>query len=804
MAKTMVMADNTKRAMDMEDASRLSLKKDIIFEGINDKYEISIKDYIGAGGESKVYLATRISDKEKVVAKIYDTFTDDPVKKKNRKNVINFLNENNDYKKTHIMPLLDEGMIFMESSDSDDQFQRPLDIIPYCNDGELKQCDYRQLKNKVIPEILIALKTLHGSNLVHRDIKPDNIYIYNDEIVLADFGTTSQILNITDYGKTETKRGTPGYTAPEISDKYFIIESDYYSFGCTIASLYKGEHVYQPFLDKKKYIDINIAMRREGLPLSCPDTEADLQALVNALVMPDSAMRASYDGVALWLNNTTSFVNSWNDKLKQGYEPTTTGFKFKDRICNNKNELTEAMLDDWEYAKQLLYKGGEKNSAIVNYLSKEDQNLSLKAINIIEENRNTVNNQDLGLAMFLHFFNTDNESLCPIYWCGKTYNNLEEISKEIFSNKADENCIIKMLENEFLSWKFANTREKKEDSIIEIKRIEDITAKEKCKQLGYFTFMYRFSSKEEKIETSADNIFWELTNTKEDWHKIAENSIQDDKMLASLINLGWKKNVLAFKEECIGNFNSEKGVSDLLLFYQLFDGLCESKEYIRDHYLQYGPQANIYKKYSNLDYNSFVSNTVKSKIKNLNFNLEMSIMDLFNSFMSFFNYLIEEEEYKEMLRNEQIEEEKLAAQKKIEDERLATQKKIEKAKQRQEKIANSIRQFKKFVHLLLYITPPIVAAILYIISVMYASHGQLGIGIGGIFSFIFLLIPLATLNFANSDSWVKRGISIITLIATVISCMAFSLDSGVISWIAILFIIISSIMAFIKPMKYYF
>ena len=795
MAKTMVMADNTTRAMDMEDTSRLTLKKDIIFEGKNDKYKISIKNYIGAGGESKVYLATRISDNEKVVAKIYDTFTDDPVKKRNRKNVINFLNENIDYEKSHIMPLLDEGMIFMESSDGDDEFHRPVDIIPYCKDGELKQCDYKMLKNKVIPEILIALKTLHESNLVHRDIKPDNIYIYNDKIVLADFGTTSQILNISDYGKTETKRGTPGYTAPEISDKYFIIESDYYSFGCTIASLYKGKHVYQTLIDQKKYVDINIAMRREGLPLSCPDKESDLQALVNALVMPDSAMRASYEGVNSWLKDSKSFVSSWSDKLNQGYESITTEFKFKDRICKNKNDLTEAMLDDWEYAKQLLYKGGEKNSAIINYYSKEEPNLSLKAINIIEEDKDTVNNQDLGLAKFLHYLNSTEEKPCPIYWIGKTYNSIEEIIKEVSSGKITEQNIIKMLQDKYLSWKFMNTNGVSANIITSIKEIEEITITDKCQQLGYYTFIYRFTLQEKKLKTNPDIIFKDLTRINENILKINVKSLSDDKMLAHLVDMGWKNNIIGFKKNCIGKFSLENGISDLLLFYQLFEGVCEDKKYVREHYLQNGPQANIYQNIKNIRLDIFVSMIAKERIKNLNINSNVSINDLYNNFMSFKQYLKDEEEEKNRLEQER---KKRIEREFREEEYRKKQEEEERIRIEQQKRENKARTLRNIKNGFSWFVEHGIAWTLFLVSIITYSIVLNSASSPSVIPSFLNIIPLLILQF--SRSFFLKLVFVVISIISVISMIAVTTGSGYgfIGFIAIISYLVSVIMITVK------
>ena len=130
--------------MHMEESNRLVLKKNVVFKGENNiEYEILADNRIGIGGESQVYLARRISDSEQFVAKIYDTFAENDAKKKsNRKSVLDFLNKNSNNLKNHIMPLLDYGKIEMENHEGE-YVSRPFDIIPYCKDGELKDCGYQ-------------------------------------------------------------------------------------------------------------------------------------------------------------------------------------------------------------------------------------------------------------------------------------------------------------------------------------------------------------------------------------------------------------------------------------------------------------------------------------------------------------------------------------------------------------------------------------------------------------------------------------------------------------------------------------
>ena len=639
--KTIPMVDDKTQRMDEKYLHRLVLTKSSL-ETQKDRYEIDLERRIGIGGESQVYLARRLSDGEEVAIKIHDTVADDPQSRRNRKAVLDFLTKNSDFTKTLMMPLWDYGHIEMLDRESGELFIRFLDVIPYCKDGELKHCDFFTLRDKIIPDILHGLNILHSNNLVHRDIKPTNIYLYKGFVLLADFGTTSQIMNAESHSKTQTRRGTPGYTAPEISDNYYVVASDYYSLGCTIATLYKGRHVYQNLIEAGNLEDITIAIRRKGLPLDCPEKDKSLQILVDALVMRDENMRAGYDAVKLWLSDPNTFAKKWRNTIHKGVEKTTLDFNFEGTKCDNIEELTEAIQKEWDKGKQYLYRGTFKA-----FFDVKDPTIANIAQDIVE-NKKTAKNQNLGLAMFLHYIYTTQKKDCPIFWCGETYNKLSDISKDIANETASEEKIIDMLKSRFLSWKFEMMTagmQSKQDIIKRLKEIEDLT--KQYGRLGYFYLMYCCSaliSSQSEISTtdkeqynqSPDYLFNKMIKDGCSFYEKAEHLIKDDMELAYLAFIGYKESVLELKKNLTGAFLNDESISDLLLIYKLFEGISKNKTIVREHFLSYGPLAYLYWFQQNLSlykFNSPFSKEIEQNIKKIKIGKELNINDNFNGLL---------------------------------------------------------------------------------------------------------------------------------------------------------------------------
>jgi serine/threonine protein kinase len=99
----------------------------------------------------------------------------------------------------------------------------------------------------LLQNLLPVLEFVHSKQVIHRDIKPDNIIRRGDgELVLVDFGATKSATP-TALAVTGTVIGTQGYTAPEQGVGKACFASDIYSLGVTCLYLLTAVEPFELF-----------------------------------------------------------------------------------------------------------------------------------------------------------------------------------------------------------------------------------------------------------------------------------------------------------------------------------------------------------------------------------------------------------------------------------------------------------------------------------------------------------------------------------------------------------------------------
>ena len=138
--------------------------------------------------------------------------------------------------------------------------------------------------------MLDGLSAAHGVDLVHRDVKPENVFVCEDgSIRLLDFGVAKFLSGDAAFTQSGVSLGTPRYMAPEqVQGEPVDLRTDLYAVGVVLYELLSGR---PPFEDDQLIALAYAHVMRPPPPLSDPPVPAALAAVVARALEKQPAAR---------------------------------------------------------------------------------------------------------------------------------------------------------------------------------------------------------------------------------------------------------------------------------------------------------------------------------------------------------------------------------------------------------------------------------------------------------------------------------------------------------------------------------
>ena len=194
-----------------------------------------IIEKLGQGGFSKVYKVRRKIDNQIYALKKVQ------ITNLSEKQKMNSLNEIRVLASIKSKYIVNYKEAFLDTKDSSLCL-----VMEFADKGDLSERIEEQKKRgkyfnerdiwRIFIQLIKGLKSLHDLNIIHRDIKSSNIFLFSDGT--AKLGDLNVCKVISDNNLGKTQAGTPFFAAPEVwSEKPYGLKSDIWSLGCVLYEI---------------------------------------------------------------------------------------------------------------------------------------------------------------------------------------------------------------------------------------------------------------------------------------------------------------------------------------------------------------------------------------------------------------------------------------------------------------------------------------------------------------------------------------------------------------------------------------
>ncbi len=201
---------------------------------------------------------------------------------------------------------------------------------------------------KLAIEIGQGLHAAHSIGVIHRDIKPDNMFVSDAGIYkLGDFNISKKAVS------TRTYAGTQYYMAPEIYrartniDASYTTQADIYSFGlCLYQMMNNGQLPFEDKLDPDTAYDKRMS-GPVNFPPPCNGTLEFIRIILKACSFNPNERYRSVNDMLMELNGKTQTTANITEYANYGYYPATGQGNPNERY-ESVNPNATAYADDYQ------------------------------------------------------------------------------------------------------------------------------------------------------------------------------------------------------------------------------------------------------------------------------------------------------------------------------------------------------------------------------------------------------------------------------------------------------------------------